>query len=98
MLKKHWKLLFKYYKDIRLDKPTYNYFLKEYKSISYNIDRCLEIDEELSNAYIFKESFIKSMRVLKYEDAKAFFDKWIIECRDTNIPEFQEIITSLSFD
>lgn len=93
MLKKHWKLLFKYYKDIRLDKPTYNYFLKEYKSISYNIDRCLEIDEELSNAYIFKESFIKSMRVLKYEDAKAFFDKWIIECRDTNIPEFQEIYT-----
>ena len=93
MLKKNWKSLLKYFDDLKYTGLSYNYYSKGYKTLSYNIDRCLEIDDELSEAYKFKESFIRSMRQLKYEDAKAFFDEWIIECRDTNIPEFQEIYT-----
>jgi len=95
-LKKYWKLLFKYSKDIKECKKElpFNYLSSKRESIFKIIDDTINLNDELIESYLFKESFIKATRETKYEDSYKYINGWILTVRSSEIDEFKELMST----
>lgn len=92
-LKRYWKVLIKYSKDIKFtDDLFFNYISNKKDNIYKIIDDTININEELNESYIYKESFLKGFKETRYEDARKYINDWINLVRKSEIPEFKELM------
>ena len=95
MLKRYWKILSNYYIDLETYDLT-NYITGSKNTIDGIITDSLSIDSELEDAYNLTQSFLKSMRKLKYENANEYINKWIDDLYHSEIPEFHSLYKMFS--
>lgn len=88
ILKRYRKLFLSKLDDVNIKIKSYNPFKKEKTSVSDIIRDALDLNDELSNAYSIKETYVKMEDRIKYETREAELKDIILLFNNSNIKEY----------
>ena len=94
LLKKHWKILTKYYGDLS-SKHFYDYHLKTHITPLEIHEILATLQHDLKQALVFKDTFFEALRSMNAKEACEFLPDYIHQLKQSKILEFKPFITTL---
>ena len=95
ILKRYWRILSSYSLDIDGD-DLYNPIRKKNTSINTIIDDAVNLTDELREAYIMINTFLKGLKEVKFEDSLVWLEDWINILKNSSIKEFKDLANMFS--
>ena len=96
IMKKNWKALIAYSKNLNGKQPFYSRQYKRYVTVFDIIDDCLQASDELAHAYALKEQFYDIVHTSTYETIETDLTNYSQTLVDSGLPEYNGAITAFT--